>query len=204
MEAVLERCAGLDVHQGSVVACVRTPGPDGEPQEETARFGATTPDLLALRDWLCAHEVTDIAMEATGVYWKPVYYALEDAFPRLLLVCARHVKQVPGRKTDVSDATWICRLLAHGLVRGGFVPPRPIRDLRDLTRRRKTLIQERQREANRLHKVLEDAGIKLGAVASRILGVSGRAMLDALIDGTRDLNRPGSRGGSVRWRTPLL
>ena len=137
METIVERAAGLDVHKAQVTACVRVPGPDGEPQEQTARFGATTPELLALRDWLCEQQVTDVAMEATGVYWKPVYYALEDAVPRLLLVCARHVKQVPGRKTDVSDATWICRLLAHGLVRGGFVPPRPIRDLRDLTRRRK-------------------------------------------------------------------
>jgi transposase len=151
-----------------------------------AIFGATTPDLLALRDWLVSLGVAEVAMEATGVYWKPVYYVLEDAFSRVLVVNARHVKQVPGRKTDQSDAEWLCQLLAHGLLRGGFVPPQPIRDLRDLTRRRKILIQERQREANRLHKVLEDAGIKLGSVASDVLGVSGKAMLEALVAGAAD------------------
>lgn len=186
MQQVIDRCAGLDVHRSSVVACVMAPGPSGAPETTIATFGATTPDLLALRDWLVSHGVGEVAMEATGVYWKPVYYVLEDAVSRVLVVNARHVKQVPGRKTDQSDAAWLCQLLAHGLLRGGFVPPQPIRDLRDLTRRRKTLIQERQREANRLHKVLEDAGIKLGSVASNVLGISGRAMLAALTAGTDD------------------
>lgn len=186
MHQTTDHCAGLDVHQSSVVACLTMPGPAGEPETHSATFGATTPDLFALRDWLLAHGVREVAMEATGVYWKPVYYILEDAFPRVLVVNARHVKQVPGRKTDMSDAAWLCQLLAHGLLRGGFVPPQPIRDLRDLTRRRKTLIGERQREANRLHKVLEDAGVKLGAVASDVLGVSGRLMLNGLVAGSRD------------------
>lgn len=186
MKQVVERCAGLDVHRSSVVACAWAAGPDGRPEAHLATLGATTPDLLALRDWLLELGVTEVAMEATGVYWKPVYYVLEDAFARVLVVNARNVKQVPGRKTDQSDAEWLCQLLAHGLLRGGFVPPQPIRDLRDLTRRRKTLTQERQREANRLHKVLEDAGIKLGSVASDVLGASGKAMLGALVGGTRD------------------
>jgi transposase len=186
MHEVLERCAGLDVHRSSVVACARVPGPDGQPETHLASFGATTPDLLALRDWLVSLGVAEVAMEATGVYWRPVFYAREDAFARVLVVNARNVTQVPGRKTDQSDAEWLCQLLAHGLLRGGFVPPAPIRDLRDLTRRRKTLIGERQREANRLHTVLEDAGIKLGAVASDVLGASGKAMLGALAADTRD------------------
>jgi transposase len=142
-------------------------------------------DLLALRDWLRELGVTDVAMEATGVYWKPVYYALEDEF-RLLLVNARHVKNVPGRKTDTNDAQWLCQLLECGLLRASFVPPKPIRALRDLTRYRKSLIRERAREANRLQKVLEDAGIKLASVATDVLGVSGRLMLEALLSGSRD------------------
>jgi transposase len=141
--------------------------------------------VLALRDWLAEHRVTQVAMEATGVYWKPVWYVLEDDL-QLLLVNARHVKQVPGRKTDVSDAEWLCRLLEAGLLRASFVPPKPIRQLRNLTRYRKTQIAERQREVNRLHKALEDAGIKLDCVAADILGKSGRDMLDALVAGERD------------------
>src|SRR5204863_4000659 len=145
----------------------------------------TVAGLLTLRDWLAAHGVTQVVMEATGVYWKPVWAVLEDDF-ELLLVNARHVKQVPGRKTDISDAAWLCQLAEAGLLRGSFVPPKPIRALRNLTRYRKTQIQERAREANRLHKALEDTGIKLDCVASNILGASGRAMLDALIAGTTD------------------
>jgi transposase len=144
-----------------------------------------TADLLALRDWLQGLGVTHVAMEATGVYWKPVWYLLEDDF-ELLLCNAGHVKNVPGRKTDVSDAQWLCQLLEHGLLRSSFVPPKPIRELRDLTRYRETLIGERQREANRLHEVLEDAGIKLACVASEVLGVSGRAMIEALVAGEGD------------------
>src|SRR5262249_30028274 len=138
-----------------------------------------------LRDWLQVHRVTHVAMESTGVYWKPVFYVLEEAFT-CLLANAAHIAQVPGRKTDVKDCQWIAQLLEHGLIRGSFVPPAPIRELRDLTRYRKALIQDRTREANRLHKVLQDAGIKLASVATDVLGVSGRAMLEALIGGATD------------------
>jgi transposase len=181
----LECCAALDVHQASVSACVRVPGERDERRELNERFGTTTPDLLALSDWLRGHGVTHVAMEGTGVYWKCVYYALEGEF-ELLLVNAAHVKQVPGRKTDTKDAAWLCRLLECGLLRASFVPPKPIRELRDLTRYRKALIRDRASEANRLHKVLEDAGVKLSSVASNVLGVSGRLMLEALCEGSND------------------
>jgi transposase len=141
--------------------------------------------LLALRDWLAAHDITQVVMEATGVYWKPVWHILEDDF-ELMLVNARHVKQVPGRKTDMSDAAWLCQLAEAGLLRAHFVPPKPIRDLRQLTRYRKTQIFERQREAQRLHKALEDSNVKLDCVASDLLGKSGRLMLDGLVSGTTD------------------
>src|SRR6266850_1288102 len=183
MERQLERCGGLDVHKETVAACVRVGGRTGNAEQHVQTFGTTVGDLLVLRDWLAAHGVTHVAMESTGVYWKPVYYALEGDFT-CLPVNAAHIKQVPGRKTDVKDCVWIAQLLEHGLLRGSFVPPAPIRDLRDLTRYRKGLIQERQREVNRLHKVLQDAGIKLASVATNILGVSGRAMLEALVGGT--------------------
>jgi transposase len=185
VETVFERVAALDVHKAQVTACVRLPAAGGERQQHLAEFATTVPGLVALRDWLEAHRVTQVAMEATGVYWQPVWHLLEDAF-ELTLCNARHVKQVPGRKTDVADAAWLCQLMEAGLLRGSFVPPKPQRTLRLLTRYRKTQIQERQREANRLHKTLEDTGIKLGCVASDILGVSGRAMLDALVAGTTD------------------
>lgn len=182
MDVILERCAGLDVHQATVAATVRVPGSPGQRTEICQTFGTTTPELLTLRDWLAAHGVTHVALESTGVYWKPVYYVLEDAVTALLVNAAH----VPGRKTDVQDSAWLAQLLECGLLRGSFVPPPPIRELRDLTRYRKSQIQERTREANRLHKVLEDAGIKLATVASDILGVSGRAMLAALTGGTTD------------------
>ena len=185
MERLLERCAALDVHQASVSACVRVPGEGDQRREFNERFGATTPDLLAVCDWLRGHGVTHVAMEGTGVYWKPVYYALEGEF-ELLLVNAAHVKQVPGRKTDTKDAAWLCQLLECGLLRASFVPPKPIRDLRQLTRYRRAQIAERKRKAQRLHKALEDTGIKLDCVATNILGKSGRAMLDALVAGTTD------------------
>jgi transposase len=185
MERLIERVCGLDVHKQTVAACVRVPGSKGAREQYVRTFGTTTAELLALRDWLEAHEVTHVAMESTGVYWKPIYYVLEERFT-CLLVNAAHVKQVPGRKTDVQDCVWIAQLLEHGLLRGSFVPPAPIRELRDLTRYRKVLIQDRTREANRLHKLLEDAGIKLASVATDILGVSGRAMLEALVRGTTD------------------
>jgi transposase len=185
VETIVKRAAGLDVHKAQVTACVRVPGRGRVRAQEVAEFETTVRGLLALRDWLQAHRVRQVAMEATGVYWKPVWAILEDEFD-CLLVNARHVKQVPGRKTDVSDAAWLCQLLEAGLLARSFVPPKPIRALRNLTRYRKAQIGERQREANRLHKILEDTGIKLDCVATDILGVSGRAMLEALVAGTTD------------------
>lgn len=185
MDMVVERCCGLDVHKDTVVACVRTPGKGGKRHQETRTFGTMTTDLLALRDWLVAMEVTLIGMESTGIYWKPVFYVLEDA-TECWVLNARHLRNVPGRKTDVADAEWICQLVEHGLVRPSFVPPKEIRELRDLTRYRKAQIDERGREAQRLDKVLQDAGVKLSSVASDILGKSGRDMLEALVSGTRD------------------
>jgi transposase len=184
MERVVERPGALDVHQASVTACVRV-WHGRELEEHVAEFQTTVHGLLALRDWLEALQVKQVAMEATGVYWKPVWAVLEDSF-ELMLVNARHVKQVPGRKTDIKDAQWLCQLLEAGLLRGSLVPPRPIRTLRNLTRYRKTQINDRQREAARLHKLLEDSGIKLGCVATDIMGKSGRDMLDALVSGTTD------------------
>jgi transposase len=185
MDVIVERPGALDVHKAQVTACVRVPDEQGARVQHLAEFKTTVRGLLALRDWLKAHRVTQVAMEATGVYWKSVWHVLEDDF-ELLLVNARHVKQVPGRKTDIKDAEWLCRLTEAGLLRSSFVPPKPIRELRQLTRYRKAQISERQREANRLHKALEDTGIKLDCVATDILGVSGRAMLDALCQGTTD------------------
>ena len=185
MDQVVERPAALDVHKASVMACVRTPDGRGGRSQEVREFKTTVRELLGLRDWLVALGVTHVAMEATGVYWKPVWHVLEDEF-ELLLCNAAHVKNVPGRKTDVGDAQWLCQLLEHGLLRSSFVAPLPVRELRELTRRRKTLIRERAQEANRLHKTLQDTGIKLDCVASDILGVSGRLMLNALLAGERD------------------
>jgi transposase len=185
METVIERCAGLDVHKKTVAVCIRVPDPDGTRRQHVRTFGTMTADLLALQEWLQAHQVTHVAMESTGVYWKPVYYMLEEAFT-CLLVNAAHMRNVPGRKTDVQDCAWIAHLLECGLLRGSLVPPAPIRELRDLVRYRKVLTQERSREAQRVHKVLEDTGVKLASVATDIFGVSGRAMLDALVAGTTD------------------
>jgi transposase len=185
MDQVLERPAALDVHKEQVTACVRTPSGNGRRRQEVREFKTTVRGLLGLRDWLAGLGVTHVAMEATGVYWRPVWAVLEDEF-ELLLCNAAHVKNVPGRKTDVGDAQWLCQLLECGLLRGSFVPPKPVRELRELTRRRRTLVRERAQEANRLHKSLEDTGIKLDCVATDILGVSGRLMLGALLDGERD------------------
>lgn len=185
MERLFERCAGLDIHKETVVACVRVPGEDGGRDQQTRTFGATTEQLLVLLDWLRGWGVTLVGMESTGIYWRPVYYLLEDHMECWLLN-AQHLRNVPGRKTDVKDAEWICQLVEHGLVRASFVPPREIRELRDLTRYRKAQIEERTREVQRLEKTLQDAGIKLSSVASKVLGVSGRLMLDALISGTHD------------------
>ena len=157
MEIVVERCAGLDVHKDLVVACVRAPGPAGERETKIASFSTFTDELLALRDWLVSLGVTRVGMEATGVYWKPIFYVLEDELDCWLLN-ARHMRNVPGRKTDVGDAQWICQLTEHGLVRASFVPPAEIRDIRELTRYRRSQVEERSREAQRLDKVLQDAG----------------------------------------------
>jgi transposase len=184
MERIVERPGALDVHKASVTACVRV-WQERRLTEHVAEFQTTVQGLLALRDWLESLAVKQVAMEATGVYWRPVWAVMEDRF-ELMLVNARHVKQVPGRKTDVKDAQWLCQLLEAGLLRASFVPPKPIRTLRNLTRYRKTQINDRQREAARLHKILEDSGVKLGCVASDIMGKSGRAMLDALVAGTTD------------------
>ncbi|MGH8622951.1 MAG: IS110 family transposase [Burkholderiales bacterium] len=184
MDVLIDRCAGLDVHQATVVATVRVPG-DGGRQMVTATFGTMTPDLWALREWLQAYGVTHVALESTGVYWKPVYYMLEDAFT-LLLINMQALKRVPGRKTDVKDSEWLAQLLECGLLRSSFVPPPPIRELRDLTRYRVQQVRDRAQEVNRLCKVLEDSGLKLTSVLTDVMGVSGRAMLAALVDGTTD------------------
>jgi transposase len=185
MELLIPRCAGMDVHQATVVVTVRAPGDTGARRSVTETFGTMTPDLLALREWLQAHGVTHVAMESTGVYWKPVYYVLEDAFT-LLVINMHDLKRVPGRKTDVKDSEWLAQLLECGLLKSSFVPPPPIRDLRDLTRYRVQQVRDQAQETNRLHKVLEDAGVKLSTVVSDVMGVSGRAMLAALLEGTRD------------------
>lgn len=203
MERIVERPGALDVHKASVTACVRT-WEGREVTEHIAEFKTTVQDLLALCDWLEALGVKQVAMEATGVYWRPVWAVLEDSF-ELMLVNARHVKQCPGRKTDVLDAQWLCQLLEAGLLKPSLVPPKPIRTLRNLTRYRKTQIQDRQREAARLHKILEDTGIKLGCVASDILGKSGREMLDALVSGTTDPNVLADLAhGQLRKKIPAL
>jgi transposase len=204
VETLVRRCAGLDVHKASVVACVRVIDENGELLTFTQSFGTTTSDLLKLNDWLASYGVTLVGMESTGVYWKPVYTLLEAEFECWLLN-AQDLRTVPGRKTDVADAAWIAQLVAHGLVRPSFIPPKEIRELRELTRYRKTVIQERSREAQRLHKTLEGAGIKLSSVASDILGVSGRQMLQGLIAGTHDPDVLAELArGQLRKKLPAL
>lgn len=185
MEVVHERCAGLDIHKQIVVVCLLTPGEGGRAKREVRTFGTFTRDLLAMGDWLGEAGCTHLAMESTGSYWKPIYNLLEERFG-LLIVNARHLKLVPGRKTDVKDAEWIADLLRHGLLRASFIPPRPQRELRELTRYRTTTIGERAAEVNRIQKVLEGANIKLASVATNVLGVSGRAMLEAMVKEATD------------------
>jgi transposase len=180
MDVTYAQCAGLDVHKKTVVACCITPGAKGEKQIEVRTFGTMTADLLALSDWLTTEGVTHVAMESTGEFWKPVYNILEGNF-ELLVVNAKHIKNVPGRKTDVKDAEWIADLLRHGLLRGSFIPPQAQRDLRDLTRQRTNLVQDRATVVNRLQKVLEWANLKMSAVATDITGVSARAMLEGIL-----------------------
>ena len=185
MDVVYPRCCGLDIHKKTVVACVIVPGDGGQPRKAVRTFWTMTADLLELSDWLDAQAVTHAAMESTGPYWKPIWNVLEGHLS-LLLANAHHIKAVPGRKPDVKDAEWIAELLRHGLIQGSFVPDRDGRELRELTRYRTTLVQERTAVVNRLQKTLEGANIKLASVASDILGKSGREMLDALVAGETD------------------
>src|ERR1041384_605246 len=184
MEVLHSRCAGLDVHRDTVVGCARIAA-DGAVAQDVRTFGATTKELMALSEWLTEHGVTHVAMEAAGVYWKPVWHVLEGSF-ELVLANAMHIKNVPGRKTDVNDATWIADLLAHGLIRGSFVPPAPVQDLRALTRTRKQLVRERASHVQRVDKILQDANLKLGSVITDIMGQSGGAILEAIVAGETD------------------
>ena len=185
MGPIYTSCSGLDVHSKSVQACVRQMGKDGRSHQEVLSFGTMTRDILAMADWFSSKGVTPVAMESTGVYWKPIYNILEGKFI-ILLVNARHIKNVPGRKSDVLDCQWIAQLLQCGLLKGSFIPDRPQRELRELTRHRAQLVNDKTAVANRIHKTLEDANIKLGLVATDILGKSGRDMIGALIRGEKD------------------
>jgi transposase len=204
MDRLIERCAMLDIHKSQITACARIPDGHGGRRQEVREFGATTSGLLVLADWLRSFGVTVVGMESTGVYWRAVFYLLEDEF-ECRLFDARHLRHVPGRKSDVQDAEWGCRLVEHGLVRASFVPPRPLRELRDLVRYRKAKIQERGREVQRVEKTLQDAGIKLSSVASEVLGKSARLMLDALISGTHDPDVLADLAkGTLRKKIPAL
>jgi transposase len=202
MQVLYPRCAGLDVHKDTIVACVRCVSPPEH--HEVRSFDSTTRGLLELADWLASHGCTHVAMEATGVYWKPVWHMLEDGF-ELVLANAQHIRNVPGRKTDVNDAMWIADLLAHGLIRSSFVPPAAIQELRDLTRTRKQLVREISQHSLRIQKVLEDANLKLGSVLSDVLGRSGRAMLEAIVAGESDPHRLADLAlGNARKKTTEL
>ena len=189
MEILYPRCAAIDVHKRTAVVTVGWVDDQGRRQKQTRTFGTTTTDLERLRRWLAEHAVTHVAMESTGVSWKPLFNVLEDGGPTVVLANAAHVKAVPGRKTDVRDSEWLLDLLQHGLIRGSFIPEAPIRARRDLTRYRAGLVEERTRALNRIQKVLEDANIKLASVATEVLGVSGRAMIEALVAGEADPER---------------
>src|ERR1035437_8741969 len=187
MDVLYSRCCGLDVHKASVSACILIHGPGGK-ERHLCRFGTMTQDIAELAQWLAAHGVTNLAMESTGVYWKPIWNLLEDQF-ELTLVNAQHIKMVPGRKTDIKDCEWIAELLQHGLLKGSFVPPEQVRELRDLNRNRAIIMQQRAAVSNRIEKVLEDANIKLASVASHVLGQSGLSMLRARVDGATEPER---------------
>lgn len=205
MNVVFTICSGLDVHKRTVTACLLTLGAQGRPMKETRTFQTTTSQLLELADWLVSRGCQHVAMESTGVYWKPVYNILAGVCEEVLLVNAQHLKAVPGRKTDVKDAEWIAELLSHGLLRGSFIPPQEIRELRDLTRYRTTLIRQRADQANRIQKLLEDCNIKLASVATDILGVSGWDMLSALAEGETDPERLAEFArGRMRNKIPEL
>jgi transposase len=204
MRVVHERCCGLDVHKKTVVACILILLATGEVQRSIRTFSTMTAGLLALSDWLESMSITVIAMESTGIYWRPVFNLLEEG-RTIILVNAQHIKAVPGRKTDSKDSEWLADLLRHGLLQASFIPPAPIRELRDLTRYRKTLVQERAQEVNRLHKVLETANVKLAAVATDVLGKSGRAMLEAIMSGTTDAEILAELAyGKLRKKLPQL
>lgn len=185
MEVLYERCCGLDVHKNTVVACVMITPATGRVKKTVRTFGTTTAEILALRDWIDAQQVSHLALESTGIFWRPLYNLLEDGHT-VILVNAHHMKSVPGRKTDVKDSEWIADLLRHGLLKASFIPPKPIRNVRDLMRYRKSLVYMRTAEINRLQKVLETANIKLASVATNVLGQSGRQMIEALIEGEDD------------------
>jgi transposase len=205
MQTLVERGCGLDVHQATVVACLLLVLKNGQVQKQIRTFGTTTRELLALREWLLSQGCTHVAMESTGVYWKPVYAVLEGGALEIVVANAQHVKKVPGRKTDVKDAEWIADLLSHGLLRSSFVPPKPIRELRDLTRYRRKVVESQAAERNRLQKLLETANIKLASVASDVFGVSGRLMLRALIEGkATPPEMAGLARGLLRKKIPEL
>jgi len=204
MEAVFRCVAGLDVHAKTVAVCLRRVDENGKGHKEIRTFETMTRNLLALTDWLIAEAVTHVAMESTGVFWKPIYNILEGQF-EIVLVNARHIKNVPGRKTDVKDCDWLAQLLQCGLLRGSFIPPRPQRELRDLTRMRTQLTREMVSVGNRIQKVLEDANIKLAVVASEVLGVSGRRMISALVEGETDAAKLADLAcRRMREKIPLL
>jgi len=204
MELLYERCCGLDIHKNTVVACVMITPPKGRMQKSLRTFGTTTTDILALRDWVDAQQVTHLAMESTGIFWRPFYNLLEEGHT-IILVNPHDIKTVPGRKTDVKDCEWIADLLRHGLLRPSFIPAKPFRDMRDLMRYRKSLVYMRTEEINRLQKVLETTNIKLASVATNVLGKSGREMIEALIDGKDDPESLASLAqGRLRTKLPQL
>ncbi len=204
LSVLYEQCAGLDVHKNTIVACLLLTAPSGKSTHEVRTFATTTHSLQDFADWLSSHNVTHVAMESTGVYWRPVFNLLEHRF-EVILVNAQHMKAVPGHKTDVKDSEWIADLLRHGLLSPSFIPPKPIRDLRDVVRARKTLVQQRSQAILRLQKVLETANIKLSSVASDVLGKSGREMLDALVEGISDAEtRATFAHGRLRAKLPAL
>jgi transposase len=204
MQILSERCCGLDVHKRTVVACVMLTAATGKASREVRTFATTTVGLRALSDWLASQQITQVAMESTGVYWRPVFNVLEGSC-EVTLVNAQHMKAVPGHKTDIKDSEWLADLLRHGLLTASFIPPKPIRDLRDLVRARKTVVQERAQAVNRVQKVLETANIKLSSVATDVLGKSGRDMLDALLAGVSDAEQLSELArGRLRVKLPAL
>jgi transposase len=204
MQVLYERCAGLDVHQKTVVATIMVTAANGHVSKSTSTFGTMTADLLMLESWLDEHQVSHVALESTGVYWYPIYNLLEDG-RSIILVNPQHMRAVPGRKTDIKDSEWLADLLRHGLLKASFIPPQPVRELRELTRYRKRLVEEHTQAVNRLQKVLESANIKVGTIASDLLGVSGRAMLEALIADEQTPEQMANLArGRMRSRIPAL